>query len=323
MGGGFSSLSKACIVGPSQRSDADVDYTFVQMDIKTGKQDLSGTCGNMTSAIAPFALDEGLVAPETFEQNGESMAMVRVFNTNTEKAIHCTVSVDQAINRFKSTGAYAIDGVPGTGSRIALLFLHPGGAKTGKTLPTGKPMEEISISNLSTNVDLRRTMLPVTMLDAANPAVIIRGDHVGVTANTTPDELDSDPQRLAALEQIRKEGARMMGLDPKIESIPKLVMVCPPLPSDKGVNLVAQVLSMRQAHRAIPLTIALNLGVACQIPGTLPQALVKGDIGNGRVVIGHPSGSIEVGAEMEYGDVKAAVLHRTARLLMKGDVYWQ
>ena len=323
MGGGFSSLSKACVVAPSQRPDADVDYTFVQMDIKSGKQDLSGTCGNMTSAIAPFAIDEGLVAPDKFEENGEFRAMVRVFNTNTEKIIHCNVSVDKATNRFKSTGWYAIDGVPSTGSRIALYFLRPGGAKTGKTLPTGKPTDDISLSNLSTDLGLRRSTLSVTLLDAANPAVIICGDHVGVTANTTPDELDSDVHRLVVLEQIREEGAQMMGLDPRVESIPKLVMVCSPSASDEGVNLVARVLSMRQAHRAIPLTIALNLGVACQIPGTLPHSMVKGVLSAGRVMIGHPSGSIEVGAEMKDGDVDAAVLHRTARLLMKGEVYWQ
>ena len=270
MSGGFSSLSKACIVAPSQRPDADVDYAFVQMDIKSGKQDLSGTCRSMTSAIAPFAIDEGLVPPDKFEENGEFRAMVRVFNTNTEKIIHCTVSIDQTTNRFKPTGAYAIDGVPGTGSRIALHFIYPGGAKTGKTLPTGKPMDDISVSNLSTDFRFRRSTLPITLLDVANPAVIISGDDIGVTPNTTPDELESDPQRLAMLEQIRKEGARMMGLDPGFESIPKLVMVCSPSASDKGINLVARVLSMRQAHRAIPLTIALNLGVACQIPGTLP-----------------------------------------------------
>ena len=323
MGGGFSSLSKACIIAPSERSDADAEYTFVQMGIKTGKMDLSGTCGNMTSAVAPFAIDEDMVHPVSNEEDGEWKATVRVYNTNTKKIIHCTVAVDRATSRFKSAGDYAIDGVPGTGSRIILHFLRPGGSKTGKTLPTGHATEEMDLTKLSSSSHLKTRKIQVTLSDVANPAVIIDGLSVGARVGITSDELDADRQTLELLEQLRKEGARLMGMDPEVESVPKLVMVFSPAADADGVNLVARVLSMRQAHRAIPLTIALNLGVACQIPRTLPHSMLKGSISGGRVVIGHPSGKIEVGASMCNGDVEAAVLHRTARLLMRGEVYWR
>jgi hypothetical protein len=293
------------------------------MGIKTGKMDLSGTCGNMTSAVAPFAIDENLVHPVPNDEDGESKATVRVYNTNTDKIIHCTVAVDRETSRFKSTGSYAIDGVPSTGSRIILHFLQPGGSKTGKTLPTGHATEEMDLMRLSSSSHLKNQKLQVTLLDVANPAVIIDGLAVSVKAGITSDELDADQRTLELLEQVRKEGARLMALDPEVESIPKLVMVFSPAADADGVNLVARVLSMRQAHRAIPLTIALNLGVACQIAGTLPHSMLKSSINEGRVVIGHPSGKIEVGASVRNGDVEAAVLHRTARLLMRGEVYWR
>lgn len=215
-----------------------------------------------------------------------------------------------------------MDGVPGTGSRITLRFLRPGGAKTGEILPTGSLTDYISSSDLDTTLDLTKSSLPVTLLDVANPAVYIYGVDVDLMAHTTPTDLEFDPSKLGLLEQIREEGARIVGLDPMVDSIPKLVMVFP-LPSNAdGVNLVARVLSMRQPHRAIPLTIALDLSVACLMLGTLPHSVVKGDISGGRVMIGHASGMIEVGATMVNGDVEAPVLHRTARALMKGEVYW-
>lgn len=326
MGGGFSSLSKACIIAPSNRPDADVEYTFVQMGIKTGKMDLSGTCGNMTSAVAPFAIDEGLVCSQGHIANGDCedvRATIRVFNTNTGKIIHCEVAVDKSSGRYLSSGDYAIDGVPGTGSRITLQFLRPCGAKTGKTLPTGEPVDHLDLAKMSTLLSGESGSIQATLLDVANPAVIINGIDVGVQADIKPDQLDADQTKLALLESIRKEGARMMGLDSNIESIPKLVMVFTAPPDSDGVNLVARVLSMGQAHKAIPLTIALNLGVACQIPGTLPHSLFIGSANESRMVIGHPSGNIEVGASLKDGDVEAAVLHRTARVLMRGEVYWR
>lgn len=118
MGGGLSSLSKACIIAPSERSDADVEYTFVQVGIKTGKIDLTGTCGNMTSAVAPFAIDEKIVVPQFQEEDGRMTAAVNVFNTNTQKIIRCTINVDRGTKRFESTGDYSIEGVQGTGSRV-------------------------------------------------------------------------------------------------------------------------------------------------------------------------------------------------------------
>src|SRR5215467_13432794 len=88
MGGGVSSLSKVCVLAPSARDDADIDYTFAQVQIREKRVDYESNCGNMSSAVGPFAVDEGLV-----RANGDS-ATVRIFNTNTRKIIRATFPLD-------------------------------------------------------------------------------------------------------------------------------------------------------------------------------------------------------------------------------------
>lgn len=331
MGGGISSLSKVCVISPSEREDADVDYTFIQMGVTDGKMDMAGACGNMMSAVGPFAVQEAILKRKLEVrkgEKGEDRATVRIYDTNMKKIVHSSFAV-MTVNgeddvRFHHTGDYSIDGVSGTGSRIELSFLSPGGAKTGKTLPTGNPVDTITLPELP-------TPLSVTLVDAGNPAVIINAADISVPGDILPTDLDADTAKMDLLERIRREGARLMGLDPEVQSIPKMVMVSsPPTQPTNGMkqtpDLIARVLSMQNCHKATPITIALNLGVACQLEGTIPQMVMKQDVsgsGKGTVVIGHPSGTLEVGAVVKDGVPESAVLHRTARPLMRGEVYWR
>lgn len=120
MGGGVSSLSKVCVVGPSGRNDADVDYTFAAVGIKDTVVDMTSNCGNMTSAIGPYAVDCGLVKPDS----GANRATVRIHNTNTGKIIHSTFSLAPD-GRLPAVGSFAIDGVSGEAAKIQLDFLNP------------------------------------------------------------------------------------------------------------------------------------------------------------------------------------------------------
>src|SRR3984957_1048423 len=129
MGGGISSLSKVCVLAPSEREDADIDYTFAQIQIREPRVDYRSNCGNMSSAIGPFSVDEGLVRP-----NGDT-AVVRIFNTNTRKIIRSTFPLEDG--RAATDGDLTIPGVAGTGAPGGLDFLAPGGATTGRLLPTG------------------------------------------------------------------------------------------------------------------------------------------------------------------------------------------
>jgi 2-methylaconitate cis-trans-isomerase PrpF len=324
MGGGVSSLSKVCVISPSTSSRADVEFTFIQMGIADGKMDPVGTCGNMTSAVGPFAVDEGIVVPKTLrEEGGNRWATVRIWNTNTSKVIDSTFAVEeqQGKLRFKYQGDFAIDGVSGTQSRITLQFLEPGGAKTGKLLPTGNAVDVLKVKSPS-NGDVIE--IEASLVDAANPAVIIKAEDIGVPGDVLPVDLDADHSTMDLLEKIRQQGASMMGMDPKVDSVPKIMMVSAPKPGcGPDVNIVARVLSMRQAHKAIPLTIALNLGVACRIESTIPNLLRTRTGDEGIITIGHPGGTIEVGAVMKDGHAESAVLYRTARPLMKGEVFWR
>jgi 2-methylaconitate cis-trans-isomerase PrpF len=315
MGGGVSSLSKVCVIEKSKREDADVDYTFVQVGIKDGGMDMAGNCGNMSSAVGPFAINEGLIDERSGKIDGDGMTMVRIFNTNTKKIIHSTFATGGSPSAFEPKGDYSIDGVPGTSSKISLSFLRPGGAKAGKTLPTGNAVDVLYCSH---------GQLPGSLVDVANPGVFVKATDLDVEKDTTPDRLGADTDMMSTLEELRQEGAKKMGLDPAVGSVPKILLLFPPDEADEasGIDIRCQALSMGQAHKAVPLTLALNLGVACNLEGTIPWQLkgTRSKEKHGSVVVGHPSGKLEVGAKMVSGEAESAILLRTARLLMKGEV---
>ncbi|EHY53868.1 hypothetical protein HRR83_004510 [Exophiala dermatitidis] len=316
MGGGISSLSKAMVVSRSTRSDADVDYTFFQIGVKDGRLDMAGNCGNLTSGVGPFALNVGLCqgSLETGSRTppeGETQPItMRMHNTNTGKVIQgdfeaCYVNGNW---QYHELGTCSIDGVPGTGSTITLSFLDPAGSKTGTALPTGNAIDEIKL-------DGDDGVIQASLVDVSNPGIFIDGRDVGWNADASPEHLNANHELLAKLETIRRRGTEMMGLDPNISSIPKIVLLFPP--AREGVDIVCQALSMEQAHKAVPVTLALNLGVACKMDGTIPSRMSR-HLHRSNTVIGHPSGTLEVGASIEPGKIQSARLTRTARCHMDG-----
>ncbi|MEZ5743424.1 MAG: PrpF domain-containing protein [Sphingomonadaceae bacterium] len=297
MGGGLSSLNKACIVSSSTRADADVDYTFIQLSIDDPKLDYGGNCGNMSSAIGPFALEEGLVAPPE-----GSEAAVRIHNTNTGKLIVARFPVEDGL--LAPDGEFTLDGVAGTAAPIRLEFLEPGGAKTGALLPTGSAVDVIE-------------GIEASLIDAANPCVFVRAADLGKTGNETPQALDADADWLATMEAIRLAGATAMGL-PHVASIPKVAMVAAP---SGDYDIAVRMISVGQPHRAVPITGAICLGVACRVPGSIPARLCASK--GGPIRIGHASGTTQVDAVVEDGVAKLGAVYRTARRLMEGNVIWR
>ena len=181
LGGGISSLSKACIIGPPSRPDADVDYTFAQVEVRQPSVDYTGNCGNCSSAVGPFAIDEGLV------RASEGEALIRVHNTNTNKLIVAHVPV--AGGEAAVDGDFELPGVPGRGARIALDFVEPGGARTGKLLPTGRPLDLVE-------------GITASLVDATNPMVFVRAKDLGLAGTETPQALDDDRELSARLESL-------------------------------------------------------------------------------------------------------------------------
>lgn len=325
MGGGVSSLSKVCIIAPSSHPDADVDYTFAQVSVHEKKVDYRGNCGNMSAAVGPFALDQGLV-----QASGDT-ACVRIFNTNTQKIIHNTFSVEGGEARYD--GDLQIPGVSGSGSAIRLDFLSPGGASTGKLLPTGQLTDTLEVPGIG--------KIEVSMVDAANAAVFVRAQDVGLTGLELPDYLESNPDILARLDAIRLQASVAMGIAPDIESarqikiVPFVAIVSPVAdnPTLSGelvpaseIDLVARVISNGQPHRALPLTISLCTAVAARMTGSIPsQCLSAATPANGPLRLGMPSGVLTVGAQVEQQDGQwqaiAGSFYRTARRLFDGRVW--
>ncbi|EPE07301.1 methylitaconate delta2-delta3-isomerase [Ophiostoma piceae UAMH 11346] len=327
MGSGVSSTSKICVISPpssdAERADRDVNFTFVQVGIRDGSLDLAGNCGNMISVVGPLAFDLGYGGTH---QDSSGKAVVRIFNTNTKKLIQSTFSVAGSPPRYSSQGDYSIDGVPGTHSRITLSFLRPAGAKTGAAngLPTGNPVDLLSPG------EGEPATVQASLVDVSNPGVFVLASSLGLGEDTVAaaKAIETDPVLKAKVDHLRREGAVRMGMDPKTESVPKIVILFPPS-QDTDIRCVA--LSMGQVHKAVPLTLALCLGAAARIPDTLASQLVEtktrgstGSTSSSTIVIGHPSGRVDVGTTLDEADgtILSAELHRTARVLMEGKVYY-
>ena len=315
MGGGISSLSKICVVGPSSRDDADVDYTFAAIGVKTPEVDFSSNCGNMISAIGPFAVNAGLVQKE------DGHCTVRIHNTNTGKIIHSRFPVEDG--EAKVNGSFAIDGVAGTGAKIELAFIDPAGSKTGKTLPTGNQVDIF---------DGIRT----TCIDVGNPCVFVQASSLGVEGGILADAIDAHADLLPRLDSIRCQAAVAMGIAESLDavpgSIPKIAMVAAPYThklisgetvTDSDCDLLVRAISVGQPHRAVPITVSMALAVASRLEGSVvKEVTTSSPVDKDGVTIGHNSGKLLVGASFDdNGVVKEATVFRTARRIMEGKVY--
>ncbi len=319
MGGGISSLSKAVIVSRSDHPDADVDYTFAQIAVDQPIVDFSGTCGNLSSAVGPFAIDEGLISVA----DGE--VCIRVYSTNSDKIYHAQFSVKDG--QTVEDGDFAIAGVGGTGAKITLDYFDPGGALTGKLLPSGTVRDTITVDGLG-NID-------VSLVDATNAAIFVAAGDLGYSATEHPDVLDADLLFMGRMEEIRRKGAVMMGMANRpgdaTLAAPKVGIVGPPqsfealdgtqyTPQDQ--DLTVRMISMERVHRAVPGTNVMGIAAAARIEGTIPHAMAS----NGAPVrVANPSGVIPVNADVVRQPngawhVNTISVYRTQRRLMEGSV---
>jgi len=323
MGGGTSSLSKVCVIGPPTRADADVDYTFAQVGVDRAGVDYGGNCGNMSAAIGPFAVDERLV---TVARDGP--VTVRIHNTNTGKLIHASFAVEGGL--ACADGPLQIDGVAGSGAPIRLEFRDLAGARTGRLLPGSSALQMLTLPG--------RGPIRASLVDAGNPCVFIDAQALGLDGNESPEQIEADAELMQALESLRRQASVSMGLAAdegeaaQSRAVPFVGMVAAVRPwvSRAGVELgprdadiSVRMLSSGNAHRAVPITSALCVAVACRTPGTLP-ALLCIAAPAGPLRIGHASGVVVVEAETdrEAGEVRHASVYRTSRRLFQGEVLY-
>lgn len=328
LGGADPLTSKLAIIGPPSRPDADVDYTFGQVSYVAPKIDYSGNCGNISSAVGPFAVDEGYVEAK------EPYTIVRVHNTNTNKILVEKVPV--AGGKAKVLGDYRIDGVPGTGAEITIDFSDTAGSKTGRLLPTGNVADRINLSGYGE--------IEVSIVDAANPMVFVRADDIGLKGTETPDEINKNKKMLDTLEEIRGKAAEIMGLVDKwssaVKETPAFPMVAFVAPasdykdfitgktiSERDIDFVSRLMFMQVMRKTYAGTGTICTGAAARIEGSVVNRAMaeKGKGQNPIIRIGHPAGIIEidVAAEMAEGGwvLRKAAISRTARRIMDGFCY--
>ncbi|KAL5486227.1 hypothetical protein ACEPAI_7272 [Sanghuangporus weigelae] len=348
MGGGVSSLSKICVVGPPtdalSAQGIDVDYTFCQVGIRDANLDYTGNCGNLSSMIGVFAVDEGICNPRVSPDRPE-IGVVRAFNTNTRKRVDTSfpVSAENGLTPILDLPQVTIAGVPGLASRIDLHFVSPAGARTGKLLPTGSPVDTLTV-----DFEGKKHLIQASLVDATNPSIFVLNRDVA-SMLSVPGDLKlnfGDSHVEECIEAIRQSGACAMGLDPKAKAQPKIAALEAPASQperSEHPHIIAHAFSMGVLHKAIPMTLGLCLGVAARIEGTLPWQIVSSASGSQQlrdevpgtdrcdgqyaasdlVRIRHPSGDVDVGAEFgRGGSLMSAKVVRTGRRLMKGVVWW-
>jgi 2-methylaconitate cis-trans-isomerase PrpF len=280
--------------------------------------DYSANCGNISSAVGPYAIEQGLVRAV------EPFTTVRIFNANTQKMIDAKVPVKKG--KVVSDGGYAIDGVPGTGARIELRFMDPGGATTGKLLPTGNARDVVRLDS--------GEAFTLTLVDAGNPTAFVSASELGLQGTELPGPFEQEAGVKKKLESIREKVAGLMGI-PCSPSIPKISFVGPPQDHQlvtgkeikKGeIDFVARVMAMGKMHKTFAITASIPAAIASVIPGSVVYHSTGGPSTLERtVIIGHPSGQIDVKVEAKKEGNQVHVLScsigRTARKIMEGRVY--
>lgn len=313
LGGTYSSTSKVVVVSRSERPDVDVSYWFAQVGVDEPIVDWDGNCGNLTTAVGPFAINEGLVTAR------EPQTTVRLYNENTGTVIAATVPVCDGIAAVD--GDLRIPGVPSAGAPVVTDYLDPAGTVLGSALPTGHLVDRIAVDEL--NYD-------ISFLDVTHPMVFVAADAFGLRlSGANSVELNKDADLLERLEQLRGRCSAVVGAvadwrDARLQApvVPKLVLLEQPV-SDDEADILALGVSMGKVHHALPMTAALCLGAAAATPGTVAAAIRRA--GCGPLRIRHPKGVVVVTADVDATQpvprVRSVGVVRTARRLMSGQVW--
>lgn len=326
LGGADVLTSKLAIIGPSSREDADVNYTFAQVSFDSELVDYGGNCGNISSAVGPYAIDEGLVPAV------EPVTRVRIHQVNT----NCILVADVPVKDGKACvmGDCRIDGVPGTGARIMLDFSDTAGSTTGKVLPTGSPTDIIHAEGYGD--------FEVSIVDAGNVVVFIEASSLGLQGTETCAEIEKNRALTDQIEAIRAACTVKIGMAASVQEatekspyVPFFAIVSKPadyavaidgsMVKAEEVDLVSRLSFMLHMHKTYPGTGTVCTGAAARIPGTLVYKQLSPEAHKRDILrIGHPGGVIQVdaqSADAEGTGFKRLAYERTARRILDGTCY--
>lgn len=318
LGGAEVLTSKCAIIGPSTRPDADVNYTFLQIGVAESTVSSEIICGNISSAVGAYAIEEGFVRWQ------EPITTVRVYNTNTDKIMLVKVPVKGGHPLVE--GDYVVDGVPGSGAEVQVDYSQTIGSSTGALLPTGKVIDQVFIPSLKRNIEM-------SIVDIATVSAFFRAEDIGLTGIEKPNEFSQEP--LKVFEEIRQATSDLCGLPKDNFIIPFTIAVAPSKPFEilsKGrtvgaaeVDFITRMTASGTIHKALSGAAACCASVASQIPGTIVNQCTASVEQPRQVRIGHPSGVIKAYTDVvsENGEVKvnSVCFSRTARRIMEGYAY--
>ncbi len=326
MGGTVSSNNKIVIVWKSEEKDVDVEYLVGQVIVGKSQVDYKSNCGNMTAAVGPYAVEEGMV------EAAEPAVTVRMLNRNTDKYINVVVPCEKGT--FAQDGDCQIARVDGTAAELKVNFLNPAGAKTGKLLPTGNVLDVLDIPGFG--------KIEATILDVSNPMVLVRAEDIGMKGTELPEEINQNKEVCDLLEKIRGTAACLMGFAKDLEdatanspAVPKVGFFTKPVSFTdiagqtvkmEDMDLCARVISVFKCHKACPLTSASSISVAAFLEGSVIWKTIGAPAaGRETVRIGHPSGVMTMYPyiEKENGELRlpSVAVQRTARRIMEGTLY--
>lgn len=325
LGGAASVTSKVAIVGVSERADADVDYTFAQVSVDKPLVSYKGNCGNISSAVGPFAIERGLVKVK------EPVTVVKIHNVNTGKIIEAEVQIEDGCVKYE--GDYAIAGVKGTASPIKLKFLNPAGTISDRLLPTGLAAEVLEVPEVGS--------IRASIVDAANPLVFVNAKDVGLKGTELPEELEASQEMLDKLEKIRGIAAVRIGLITdyrqsawECPGLPKMALVAEAKPyktingqniDAEQVDLLIRMMSMQKPHPSMAMTGAMCTAAAAVVKDSVVYQVLREETDTQCIRIGHPGGILEAGVDykVDSGEVniRDTFGFRTANLLLDGNVY--
>ena len=303
IGGAAPTTSKVAMLSRSAHEGAEIDYFFAQVHATEASVDFKPSCGNILAGVGPAAIEMGLA------EAGDGETRVRIHNVNTGALIEAVVQTPDGTVTYD--GGARIDGVPGTAAPVILNFMNVIGSKTGKLFPTGQRIDEID-------------GVAVTCIDVAMPMVIARAESFGLTGYESREELDANRAFYDRMEPIRRAAGMRMGLGDVSESVvPKFGLLARPI---SGGTLAGRYFMPWDAHPTYAVTGSICTGSCVLAPGSVADGLIDKPEGSpARIVIEHPSGTIEVVFDyaVEDGDIelRSAGVLRTARKLFSGNLF--
>ena len=316
LGGGHSSTSKVMVVSPSDLADVDVDYLFAQVSVRTPVVDYAGNCGNLTAAVAQFALEEGLVSAQA------PVTEVRLRNLNTGAIVIASVQVEDGAPKVE--GTCVIAGVNRPGAPITTTYLDPGGAIFDSTLPTENARDVMDVPGVGS--------VELSIVDVTNPMIFVRATDLGLAGDDDPAVVNGQPDVLDRVEAVRAACAVTLGLAATADeatasspSQPKIAVLAPP-GAAAGADIAARAFSMQRMHHAFPVTGLLCLAAATAIVGTIPHEMAdRAGSDPSRTIVAHAAGLSTVMADVGMHDgapaVRSVSIERTARRLMQGEAF--